>query len=210
MMKSKHILLTGGRAPVTLDLARKFAQNGHRVSVAESIPLYLCRYSKWVRQCYTVPPPNTEPEAYVSALIEIIRAGKIDLLIPTCEEVFFVSQGLEHLREHCAVLAAPIEQMRRLHSKWDFIQTAHCHGLPVPETHLLTSHDDVQRFLAHNEQPFVLKPVFSRFATKAHVFDEARPPCSAFASLVSRRLCWSVLAVLLEKIGVPLMREYKL
>jgi hypothetical protein len=176
---------------VTLDLARKFARSGHHVSVAESIPVHLCRYSKWVRHCYTVPPPNVEPEAYVSALIEIIRAEKIDLLIPTCEEVFFVSQGLERLREHCAVLVAPIEQMRRLHSKWEFIQTAQSHDLPVPETHLLTSHDDLQRFLANNERPFVLKPVFSRFATNVHVFDEVRLPCSAFAPLtISQRYPW--------------------
>src|SRR5579862_3436967 len=101
MSMMTHVLLTGGRAPVTLDLARKFARAGYCVSVAESSPVHLCRYSNSVRNCYDVPPPNTEPAAFIAALIEIIREEQIDLLIPTCEEVFFVAQGLERLSEYC-------------------------------------------------------------------------------------------------------------
>jgi len=172
-VEPRHILLTGGRAPATLDLARQFARAGHCVVVAESIPLHLCRTSHLVKKCYQVPPPNAEPAAFIAALEHIIRAEGIDLLIPTCEEVFFVARGLEQLRELCCVCASPLAQMRRLHSKWDFVQAARQYGLPVPETHLLTSRADLHHFCIQRSSPFVLKPVFSRFATHVHVIERA-------------------------------------
>lgn len=182
--KHKNILLTGGRAFVTLELARHFFAAGHRVIVAESAPLHLCRYSRCVARNYTVPRPNEEPAAYIDALIALVRKENIDLLIPTCEEIFFVAQGLERLRRYCRVCVAPLAQLERLHSKWDFIQRAMHHGLTVPETQLLTSHDDLRQFLADNQRPFVLKPVYSRFATKVIVINHARQCTERFASLV--------------------------
>ena len=41
----KRILLTGARAPVTLDLVRHFHRAGHEVYVADSIYLPLARLS---------------------------------------------------------------------------------------------------------------------------------------------------------------------
>ena len=173
-MDTKHILLTGGRAPVTLDLARQFAAHGHRVVIAESVPVHLCHYSRAITHHYDVPPPNRATEAFLDRLIAIIKHEKIDLLIPTCEEIFFVSQGLERLQQHCAVFAAPIEQLRHFHSKWEFIQYARRYNLAVPETHLLTSHAELETFIARYDKPFVLKPVFSRFATHVSIIDNTK------------------------------------
>jgi predicted ATP-grasp superfamily ATP-dependent carboligase len=190
-IECKNILLTGGRAFVTLDLARQFARHGYRVVVAESIPIHFCRYSRCITKKYLIPHPNTDQTAYIDALIDIIHKEKIDQLIPTCEEIFFIAQGLDRLREHCYVFVAALEQMQRLHSKWDFIQCASRHGLLVPDTHLLTSHDDLQHFLAHNHRPFVLKPVYSRFGTKVIRVDNAQQPRCLFDQLtISENYSW--------------------
>ncbi len=188
---TKHILLTGGRAPVTLDLGRQFAAHGHRVVIAESIPVHLCRYSRAIAHHYDVPPPNIATEAFLDTLIAIIKREKIDLLIPTCEEIFFVSQGLERLQQHCVVFAAPIEQLRRLHSKWEFIQCARHYNLAVPESHLLTSHTELEIFIARYKQPFVLKPVFSRFATRVYFIESAEQAHTLLPQLaISRTTPW--------------------
>lgn len=165
-VERQNVLLTGGRAFVTLELARHLARHGHRVVVAESIPIHLCRYSRCVVQHYRVPAPNVESEAFIDALVEIVQREKIDVLIPTCEEIFFVAQGLERLRPYCRVLCAPFEQLARLHNKREFIQSAARYDLLVPETHLFTSSTDLQQFLQEHGTAFVLKPVFSRFASK--------------------------------------------
>lgn len=166
---SKRILLTGGRAPVTLDLARLFHAAGHRVYVAESLPQHLAGASRAVTESFHVPAPNEDFEGFVAALADLADTHGIDLLVPTCEEIFHVSRGRDEIGAHCEVFAAPWAQLKRLHSKWDFIQSLQARGVRVPETWLLRSPADLDAALA--AQPaltrLVLKPVFSRFA--AHV-----------------------------------------
>lgn len=138
-----------------------------------------------------MPQPKNEPEAYIDALLRIVQGEQIDLIIPTCEEIFFIARDLEHLQAYCAVFAAPLEQIQRLHSKWEFNQRALHYGLCVPETHLLTSQRDLQQFLAHTSRPCVLKPVFSRFATKVLIVESARRSASSFEHLhISERYPW--------------------
>ncbi|WP_214326919.1 hypothetical protein [Nonomuraea sediminis] len=152
------VLITGGRAPVALDLARKFARSGVRVVVAESSRGNLCRASKAVDRTHPVPPPRQAPEAFADALVRIVKREGVDLVVPTCEEIFYVSRARDRLLEHCEVLAAPLDTLRRLHSKWEFIRLAESWGLPVPRTELGT--------WSHDGTPYVTKPEFSRFGTQ--------------------------------------------
>ncbi|MDF2724117.1 MAG: hypothetical protein K0Q59_3792, partial [Paenibacillus sp.] len=162
------ILLTGGRAPVTLDLARAFYLAGHRVLVAESARYHLCRVSRAVERSFCVPSPNADAPSFIEALESIIASERVDVLIPTCEELFFVAKGLERLRRFCQVWAAPIEQLGELHNKWTFVRLADRLGLTVPQTKLIQTPQEWLA-LAH-EQPLsenlVLKPAYSRFASR--------------------------------------------
>ena len=69
-----------------------------------------------------LPPPRGETlPAFAAALNAVITCELIDLLPPTCEEVFFVSRVRERLPEACNVFTAPFELLRELHSKWTFV-----------------------------------------------------------------------------------------
>ncbi|WP_055106864.1 ATP-grasp domain-containing protein [Paenibacillus ihumii] len=161
----QRILLTGGRAPATLDLARQLAVAGHQVYMAESCPDHLCVHSRAIVRNYSVPKPNENPDGYISALQEIILLEKIDWLIPTCEEIFFVARGLDRLSQHCLVFTDSLDKLRCLHSKWEFIGQAREFGLLVPATSLLTSQEEAKAVLAVPGK-WVFKPVYSRFAAK--------------------------------------------
>ncbi len=144
----KRVLLTGGRAAAALELARLFRGAGWRVVVAESLRWNPSRWSRAVARSYVVPWPNRDPDAYIDALLRVVRRERIDLLIPTCEEIFYVAKGRDRLAPHCRVFTENIETLRRLHSKWLFVQTALGHGLPVPPTTLLTSPNAARQALA--------------------------------------------------------------
>ncbi|MFB6363588.1 hypothetical protein ACFCP7_05915 [Paenibacillus elgii] len=171
------VLITGGRAPAALELARLLAAAGCEVHAAESVRHHLCRVSKAVARSHTVPSPAREPERFLAALEEIVRRERIAWLIPTCEEIFYVSAGLERLSRICRVAAPPLEQMRRLHSKWEFIRRAQELGLSVPHTERVRSPQEWARFTARvassPEEVFrdgyVVKPEFSRFASKVRI-----------------------------------------
>jgi predicted ATP-grasp superfamily ATP-dependent carboligase len=163
-------LLTGGRAPVTLDLARLFSQAGYKVFIAESLKHHLCSYSQAVTKNFLVPPPRQNPQAYISALIEIIKQEKIRLLIPTCEEIFYIAAGLKELSLFCQVFTEPLDKLNILHNKYEFICLVEKIGLLTPKTWLLKTQQDLEQFLNSSiPQKIVFKPVYSRFASHVQI-----------------------------------------
>lgn len=178
---SKTILLTGGRAPGTLELARLLSAAGHRVIVAESARLHLCSRSRFVERAYRVPSPREQPTDYISALCRIMEQEQVHLLIPTCEEIFYVAQGRDRLQSYGAVLTEGPDVLRSLHDKWLFGKLAREAGATVPNTVLSCSQEELKQALREASGPVVLKPVYSRFA--AHVRIIADPLAAAMAPL---------------------------
>lgn len=172
------VLLTGARAPACLDLARSFAQAGHRVWLADSLSKPLAKGSKWIETCFLVPPPKFATRAFIDALAQHIARLGIDLLVPTCEEVFFLSRFQDQLG--CAVYCDSFDKLAAVHNKFRFHQMAQGLGIQVPETHLLRRREDLESFLP-TASDWVFKPVFSRFAAftrigaKAEQLADLRP-----------------------------------
>lgn len=164
-----RILLTGGRAPATLDLARQLKQAGHTIFMAESLPWHLSRPSKAITRHFHIPPPRQQFSQFQRALQAIITQEQIDWLIPTCEELFHVARAKPTLPRHCTVFTADVTQLNRLHNKWLFIQACQQHHLQTPETARLTSVADIHRCQEKWGEQWVLKPVYSRFATETMI-----------------------------------------
>jgi ATP-grasp domain len=172
-----NILLTGGRAPVTLDLARAFQRAGHTVFMAESLRGHLSQPSNAVKAHFVVPAPRLEPEAFLEVLTKIIEENQVEVLIPTCEEVFHIAKGLNDLP--CWVFTQPLATLDGYHNKWKFVtSTGEC-DLRVPESMLMTREDDLLFAFAHWRR-LVLKPIYSRFATRTLICPSMR---EAFAAL---------------------------
>jgi glutathione synthase/RimK-type ligase-like ATP-grasp enzyme len=172
-----NILLTGGRAPVTLDLARAFHRAGHTVFMAESLRGHLSEPSAAVKANFVVPAPRSEPEAFVAALKRIIEENQVELLIPTCEEVFHIAKGLSEIP--CRVFTQPLATLDRFHNKWKFVLAAGECDLRVPESILITRRDDLLLAFAQWRR-LVLKPVYSRFAARTLILPSLN---EAFAKL---------------------------
>lgn len=159
-----NLLLTGGRAPATLDLLRLLHAAGHRVFQADSLPFPLAAASRYGTGNYRLPKPAFDLSAFQAALQSIVAAEAIDLIIPTCEEVFYASACKSALSAE--VFAPDIAILRRLHSKWDVNQLLLELKLPCPETLLLKFPvpDNPSLFF-----PAILKPEFSRFGSSVHL-----------------------------------------
>lgn len=168
---SKRILITGARAPVALELARHFARHGHQSFVADSVRCPMSRASRYVEKGFVLPPPRTDLAGFGRELVKLIDSQKIDLLIPTCEEVFFISWHLSELRKHCSVFCDEFSKLKSVHSKWTFLDIARECGASIPASHLLKSSEDLER-LAIDPKTLVFKPEFSRFASFTQVSPE--------------------------------------
>ena len=160
----KSILFVGGRAPVALELIRLFSKAGYRVVMAESTNWHLSRQSNAIDKHYCLPWPSTHTEDYLAELSRVIEREEIDLIVPTCEEIFFMVQGRDQLPAGCSIFAPEWNLLHAMHSKFEFVDRAAKWDLPVPETELLTSRQQLeQAFESGNE--LVFKPVYSRFAS---------------------------------------------
>lgn len=158
--KPKNILLTGARSTIALELARHFHAKGHKVFVSDCNHFHICRFSKAVEKTLTTPSPRYHPEEFLSKLIEFVKEYNIDLLIPTCEEIMYISQGLDQFPKSCNVFCSPFDKIHVLHSKWLFCEKAKSLGLTVPDTRLIKSQEDLDNL--DISPPFVLKASYSR------------------------------------------------
>lgn len=181
-MDGLRVLITGGRAPCALDLARGFAARGAEVYTAESLEYPLCAASRAVKRNFRVPAPAQDPAGYAAALREIVRGEGIRLLLPTCEEIFYISAYQGSFGPNCRVLAPSLESLRELHSKWAFIALCARLGFAVPETFRLGEGTEAKIAgeappLRSGEPAYLLKPEFSRFSARLSrhgTLDEAR------------------------------------
>jgi predicted ATP-grasp superfamily ATP-dependent carboligase len=170
-----NILITGGRAPVALELARAFHRAGHTVFMAESLRGHLSQPSAAVKANFVVPAPSHEGGAFLEALKKIIEQNQIRLLIPTCEEVFHIAKGLDEIP--CRVFSEPLEKLDLLHNKWKFAVSASNYGLRVPDTMLIQKQDDLLHAFAQWRE-LVLKPAYSRFASRTIILPTLRETLS--------------------------------
>ena len=155
---NKTVLLTLGRLPKALDLARGFAAAGWRVVVAEPFARHLCGASRDVSARVQVPAPREGKLAYLEALAAVVRRERVNLVVPVSEEALHVAHLPPHLPTGVRVLAMPPEMVTRLHHKGGFIDFAEQHGIDVPGSAPLGS-AKAQALVA--ESAVVVKPVHS-------------------------------------------------
>ena len=168
----KTILLTSGRIPASLELARALYQQGHRIIVAESLKTHLCLHSKAVAQCHYVRAPGADELGFREDILRLVRIEKVDLILPMCEEAIYLSRLLPMLPDSCELFCKDYALMRQVHSKWEFIELAKALRLPVPKTTLVRTRKLSPRF---QKKGYVVKPVFSRSGQGVYIQDPGTP-----------------------------------
>lgn len=172
------VLILGGRAPAALDHARRFAAQGWRVVVADSVSCRLSGWSRAVSATVRLASPRREPARFIADLNGAIARERIDMVIPTCEEVFFLSRYRSALPAACRILADDFDTLRLLHSKWAFLKLAQAvDGRHAPAGALVENLEQARDWAAG--RPLVLKPEFSRFGVHVRLHPDGMPAAPA-------------------------------
>ncbi|KAA8909400.1 hypothetical protein FN846DRAFT_942609 [Sphaerosporella brunnea] len=162
-----RILLTNGRFPVSLDLARQLRLLSHTiVIVADPMHYHVCKFSRSTKKSYQVPAPRVDAGGYIQSILSIIREEKIDLIIPMHEEIFYLAESREPEIVN-RLFAPPWEILLRLHNKFSFAEWLRSVGLLTPVSHLCRSRADVERLLQAPGE-WAVKPVFGRAARNVY------------------------------------------
>ncbi|WP_162500817.1 ATP-grasp domain-containing protein [Modicisalibacter coralii] len=165
---SRRVLITGARAAAALDLARDFAAAGWEAHLADCVPARMASWSRAPARVHRYPAPRYQSAAFRERIVELVETLGIDLVVPTCEEVFHLAapavQGLLEAR----LFASPLSTLRRLHDKLAFARHCAAFGLPVPVSRPIDSARELAGFAA-TSRDWVFKPRFGRFGDSTRV-----------------------------------------
>lgn len=162
----RSILITGARAPVSLHLARILMEAGHRVVLADTHRFPFSRFSSASIAYVQLPSPRTSLELYGHSLTRAMEKYDFDLVIPTCEEVFYLAALRDFHNHFLPLLAPPFEQLKSAHNKFEFAKVAEKITGRSLSTEFLPDASSVQRYVDRG-RGIVLKPVWSRFGDRA-------------------------------------------
>lgn len=165
----RTVLLTGTRAPATLDLARRLWREGVRVIGADSMRFPLGRFSKAFAAHHRVPPPRQDRAGFLRAIEAIARRESVDLIWPTCEEVFHVAAGRAALAAVAPVFCPTLEVLERLHHKRLFAEWTRTLGGPI------TAPESWDARAAPQGERLIWKPDYSRFAARTRLVAPREP-----------------------------------
>lgn len=151
------ITITCPRAPVTLEWIKIMQRSGHHVTVVDSLYFPITKYYKNVK-FIKIPSPKLDFKNYKKEIIKIIENS--DFVIPTCEDVFYLSLVVQRTPLKDKVFIPERDLLLGLHNKFTFKDFTN-EFVKVPKTVLVESIDQINI----KDKETLLKPVFSRFGT---------------------------------------------
>jgi len=159
---ARTALLTLGRMPKGLDMARALHGAGWRVVVADPFRRHLCRASRAVARSVRVTAPAEDAGRFIDDLLAIIKEEDARLVVPVSEEAMHAAALSGRLPAGVRFFGPTLEAIRALHDKAAFIARAGELGLAVPETCRLGT-PEADTLAARGDT--VVKPVYSSAGT---------------------------------------------
>ena len=179
-------LLTLGRLPKVLDVARALHAAGVRVIVAEPFRRHLSGASRAVDQSFVVTAPAVDGLRYLKDLRELVAAQKVDLVVPISEEIVHVSALHGQLSPGCRLVSMPQAAVLKVHHKGRFVETCRAAGVAAPETADVVTADAADIAASHD---YVVKPVSSCSGRGVRFFSRGQAlPSVDEPSIVQRRV----------------------
>ncbi|WP_285137591.1 carbamoyl-phosphate synthase large subunit [Microbacterium sp. lyk4-40-TSB-66] len=139
-----RVLVTSSRNTFALDLIRKLGSVGHTVFAADTYEGAVGSHSRFLAGHLTTPSPRFETDAFIETVNAYVEEHDIEVVIPTFEEVFYLAARAADLPEGVRLYAGRFGDLARLHDKASFQRLAEDAGVPIPETVVVTSPDELR------------------------------------------------------------------
>ena len=160
-----RVLITGARAPAALDLARSFAAVGWEVHLADSCVCLMARWSGVAEAVHRYASPKLQSEIFRSDLQSLVQRFEFHLIVPVCEEVFYLAEAAASLGFTDRFFAPSPQILNDLHSKRHFVEVCEGLGVSAPKTRRISGQAELDQ-LAPEAERLVFKPEYSRFGAE--------------------------------------------
>jgi predicted ATP-grasp superfamily ATP-dependent carboligase len=157
------ILVTDADRGSAITIIRSLGHKGWRVIAADSSPQSLGFRSRYTQASLLYPAPETDPQAFVSVLLNAVRKWEINLIIPVTDAAILpLSQAREQFAKVCRLAMPAASALEVAADKLKTIDLAKRLGVPVPETRLAHTVQEACDLDQPLSWPVVLKPQVSQ------------------------------------------------
>lgn len=171
MAQRPKILLSEGSSLSSREAITALGLAGHRVELVSSDPMCLGRFSRFVGRVHRAPASGADPDAYLAAVIEVVKAGNIDALIPVHEQAYLFAAARNQLFPGLGIALADFEAFEQVQSKATLAELLTRLKVPQPKTVLVRS---AEEFATGRPYPFFVKAAFGTASVGVWRVDDAR------------------------------------
>lgn len=155
------ILVTSARLPHALGVIRKFGEQGHEVYATDTFTTSPGLHSNHVKEAIITSSPKFDTRKFLDEITDIIRTRGIDLVVPCFEEVFYLAKHRDQVPALTRVLFPPFDVLARLHNKESFTALTQQLKLPIAQTRVARSQDELAA-ATHAFSQYFARAAFSR------------------------------------------------
>ena len=139
------ILLSEGSSLSSREAITALGLAGHRVELVSSDPMCLGRFSRFVSRVHRAPASGADPDGYLAAVIDIVKAGTIDALLPVHEQAYLFAAARRRLPSGLGIALADFEAFEQVQSKAGLAELLTRLDVPQPRTEIVRSADEFAR-----------------------------------------------------------------
>ncbi|MBL3698211.1 carbamoyl-phosphate synthase large subunit [Leucobacter luti] len=154
-------LVLSSRNTFALDIIRKLGSSGRYVVAADTFAGAMGSHSRFLAAHEVTASPRFETDQFIADVCRIVTEHNIDTIIPTFEEVFYLAARAHDLPAGVRLFAGGFGELARLHDKGSFQRLVEQAGVPIPETVVVSSEDELHEAIARFPR-FFARAVFSR------------------------------------------------
>ncbi len=151
------ILLSEGSSLSSREAITALGLAGHRVELVSADPMCLGRFSRFVSRVHPAPASGADPDGYLATVLEVVKAGHIDALIPVHEQAYLFAAARKRLPPGLGIALADFEGFEQVQSKAILADLLARLKVPQPKTEVVRSADE---FAAERPYPFFVKAAF--------------------------------------------------
>ena len=162
-----NILITSWRTVVSLEFLRLLHSHENNLFVIESQENFMSKHSRYLKKYVLVHTPKYEFEKYKKDVLHVIKHEKIDLVIPTCEDIFYISRFKDEIESlGCKIISDTFEKLKLFHSKIEIMKISENLWVLIPLTLEFNSLEKLKDYIEKNPDfRYVAKPKYSRFSS---------------------------------------------
>jgi predicted ATP-grasp superfamily ATP-dependent carboligase len=165
------ILLSEGSSLSSREAITALGLAGHRVELLSSNPMCLGRFSRFVSRVHRAPASGTDPDGYLTRVMEVVKTRKIDALLPVHEQAYLFAAARKRLPPGLGIALADFEAFEQVQSKASFATLLTRLNVRQPKTEIVRSADE---FAGRRPYPFFVKAAFGTASAGVWRIGDAR------------------------------------